>query len=174
MGDNFRKGVINFETGELEDGVRDGDVIKITRKESIEYLSQYQGWKIEHFYKGHTDEIRKLIKELSASEKAFLFSVAPYVGYDDCCVKYTNGEDITTTDLVDLTGLGKTCLHQTIKSLIKKDILYKGKNSKNRQYFINPWLFCKGKRINKVLKTMFKNYRVRVYGGTKWKDIKID
>lgn len=35
----------------------------------------------------------------------------------------------------------------------------------------HQWLFCKGNRINKVLKTMFKNYRIRVLGGVKWKDM---
>ena len=168
----LKRGIVDMGTGEIVDGARDGDRIKIIRRESVEYLAQFQTWKIEHFYKGHTDEIRKLMGELSTNEKAFLYSIAVYVGYEDCCLKYPNGNDITTKDLIELTGLGKTAVHETIKSLVKKDILYKGKNSKNRQYFINPWLFCKGNRINKVLKTMFKNYKVRVMGGVKWKDIK--
>jgi hypothetical protein len=53
-----------------------------------------------------------------------------------------------------------------------KDIICRNKNSKERQYFVNPWLFCKGNRINKVLQTMFRNYGVRVCGGIKWKHIK--
>ena len=57
-----------------------------------------------------------------------------------------------------------------INGLIEKDILYKGRNSRNVQYFANPWLFCKGNRINKVLKTMFKNYEIRTMDKTKWKD----
>ena len=94
------------------------------------------------------------------------------MGYEDCCLKYPNGKDITTDNLADITGLSRSVIYSTIASLMKKDILYKGKNSNNRQYFINPWLFCKGNRINKVLKTMFKNYRVRVCGGVKWQDLK--
>jgi hypothetical protein len=72
--------------------------------------------------------------------------------------------------LVEITGLSRGAVYDAINSLIRKDIIYKGRNSKNRQYFVNPWLFCKGNRINKVLKTMFKNYRIRVLGGVKWKD----
>jgi len=172
MGASFERGIVNLETGELLNKAKQGDRIKITRKESVEYLENFQTWKIEHFYKGHTDEIRKLVKELSVHEKAFLFSVAPYVGYDDCCLKFSNGKDITTKHLISITGLNKNKLHETVGNLIEKDIIYKGKNSKNRQFFINPWLFCKGNRINNVLKTMFKNYRVRIYGNTKWKDLK--
>ena len=163
--------IVDAGTGEIKNTVRSGDKLKIVRKESIEYLAQFQDWKIEHFYKGHIDEMRKLIQELSMPEKAFLFSIAVYVGYEDCCLKFPNGSDISTKELLELTDLGKTCFHETLKSLIKKDILYKGKNSKSRQYFINPWLFCKGNRINKVLKTMFKNYKIRVCGNIPWKHL---
>jgi len=68
--------------------------------------------------------------------------------------------------------MSRGLLYETIKSLAKKDIIYRGKNSKNRQYFVNPWLFCKGNRINKVLKTMFKNYRIKILGGKQWKYVK--
>jgi predicted HTH transcriptional regulator len=152
--------------------LNEGD--RILRSKSQEYLQNTQEWKIEHFYKGHTSEIRKIMKELSANEKAFLFSIATYIGYEDCCLKYDNGENITSEDLIQITNLGRTTVFDVISSLIKKDILYKGRNSKNRQYFINPWLFCKGNRINKVLKTMFQNYRIRILEGKRWKDVKHD
>ena len=163
--------IVDAETGETYNEIRQGDRHKIVRKESIDYLSQHQDWRIEHFYKGHTDEIRKLMRELSINEKAFLFSVAVYVGYEDCCIKYSNGKDITTEDLINLTGLSRNVFYETVKELAKKDIIYIGKNSKNRQYFVNPWLFCKGNRINKVLKTMFKNYKVRICGNIPWKNL---
>ncbi len=164
--------IVDSESGEVVNEIGTGDRIKITRKESIEYLSQYQAWDIDNFYKAHAAELRKVLPELSVYEKAFIASVAPYIGYDDCCIKYPNGNDITSEDLVGLTGLSRSKMFTTIDSLCKKDIIYKGKNSKGLQYFINPWLFCKGNRINQVLKTMFKNYRIRVLGGMKWKDIK--
>lgn len=164
--------IIERETGEITNEIRPGDRLKITRRESIEYLSQYSEWKLEHFYKGHINEMRVLMKELSTNEKAFLFAIAPYVGYEDCCLKYSNGREITSNSLVEITGLSRSAVFDTIRNLIKKDILYRGKNSKNRQYFVNPWVFCKGNRINKVLKTMFKNYKIRIMGGIRWKDLK--
>ena len=150
--------------------MNEGD--KIIRAKSLEYLNSTQEWKMEHFYKGHTLEIRKVMKELSTKEKAFLFSIATYIGYEDCCLKYDNGEIISTDDLVEISGMGRSTVFEVIASLMKNDIIYKGRNSKNRQYFINPWLFCKGNRINKVLRTMFRNYRVRVMGNCQWKNIK--
>ena len=127
---------------------------------------------MEHFYRGNIEEICKVMKDLDVYEKAFLFSIAPYVGYEDCCLKYpSNGIELKFETLVDISGISRSKLSTVIASLVEKDILYKGKNSKTTQYFVNPWLFCKGNRINKVLKTMFKNYQIQVKDGTRWKDL---
>jgi hypothetical protein len=161
--------IVNPETGEQAGEIHPGD--RIVRKKSVEYLQKTEVWNLENFFKGHISEIRKWQGELSVYEKAFLFSVVTYVSYEDCHLQYDNGRDIGTEDLVQLSGISRRTAYRVIESLIKKDILYRGKNSNGRQYFVNPWLFCKGNRINKVLKTMFKNYRIRVMGGIRWKDL---
>lgn len=161
--------VVSFETGEVIDEIREGD--KILREKSAAYLEDTREWDLKVFYKGNSAELRLLMKDLSIYEKSFLFSVAPYVDFTDCHLSYRNGVDIGSEDLVRITGMGRRQVYEIIGTLIKKDIIYKGKNSKNRQYFVNPWLFCKGNRINKVLKTMFKNYKIKVLNGVKWKDL---
>jgi DNA-binding MarR family transcriptional regulator len=158
------------DDGQIIGEINEGD--RILRAESLEYLENYQIWKIEHFYKGNTEELRKMFKCLSTSEKAFLFCMAVYVGYEDCCLKHDNGNELSFDDMVEISGMSRSTVSEVLNSLIKKDIIYRGKNSRTRQYFINPWLFCKGQRINKVLRTMFKNYRVKVMGGQKWGDIR--
>lgn len=153
---------------------------RIIRKASLDAYNnikqrnkQYQEWKIEHFYRGNIEEICKVMKSLDVYEKAFLFAIAPYVGYEDCCLKYpSNGIELKFETLVDISGISRSKLSSVIAGLVEKDIIYKGKNSNNIQYFVNPWLFCKGSRINKVLKTMFKNYSVQIKDGTLWKDLK--
>ena len=170
MGENPSKAIVDLGTGEEVGFLNDGD--NIIRKETLAYLNNTQEWKIEHFFKGHVGEINKWLKELSIHEKAFLFSIVPFISYEDCHLRYGNGIDIGTEDLVKVTGMPRRTVYATVKSLIKKDIIYRGRNSKNRQYFVNPWLFCKGSRINRVLKTMFKNYRIKVLGNVKWKDLK--
>jgi hypothetical protein len=160
--------IITKETGEIIAELKPGDKVKVIRGDSIKTGE----WKIKHFYKGHTEEIKKVINELSINEKAFLFSIAPYVGYEDCCLKYANNKDIPLEGLVEISGMCRSVVFQVVSSLIKKDILYKGKNSKCRQYFVNPWIFCKGQRINKVLKKMFENYHIQILNGIQWKNIK--
>ena len=130
----------------------------------------YEMWNLEVFYKGNVKEIQAIMKELNVYEKAFLYSIVPYIGYDDCCLKFNNGTELSFEKMVEISGISKGKLSETIKKLINKDILYKGKNSKNTQYFVNPWLFCKGNRINKVLKTMFKNYKIRTLG-VRWREL---
>lgn len=180
--------VVSAETGEITTELYEGD--RIQRKESVEAYSKFCGsnkctseettkkfnetliWNMSNFMKMNTTEVRLWMDDLSQAEKAFLFSIVPCVSYDDCHLQMPDGSDIGTEDLVKITKLSRGLVYETIESLIKKDILYKGKNSKNRQYFVNPWLFCKGNRINRVLKTMFKNYKIRVLGGKLWKDLK--
>lgn len=173
---NRSKAILDTETGEVNE-LNEGD--RIVRKASLDAYNnikqknkQYQEWKIEHFYRGNIEEICKIMKSLNIYEKAFLFSIAPYVGYEDCCLKYpSNGTELKFETLVEISGISRSKMSEVINGLVEKDILYKGKNSNTIQYFVNPWLFCKGKRINKVLKTMFKNYKIQIMNGTQWKDL---
>lgn len=162
------RAVLDKPTGELID-LQDGD--RILRKASVDYLKEHQEWRIEHFYKGNIDELRGQLLSLSINEKAFLLSIATYIGYTDCCLKYDNGNTLDVDDLIRLCGMKKSLLYATVESLRKKDIIYKGKNSKGMQYFVNPWLFCKGNRINRVLKTMFRNYKIKVLGEKRWEEV---
>jgi len=153
----------------------DGD--RLIRRRSIEAYKQMkndsesQEWNLEHFYKGNSDELKAIINELNVYEKAVLFSISPYVGYTDCCIRYENGKELTIEAMQEISGISKSKMYEVLSSLQEKDILYKGKNSKNVQYFMNPYLFCKGPRINKVLKTMFKNYKIRIKNGKRLGEI---
>lgn len=175
--EHVRAYVVSSSTGEITANLHSGDRIvrgksRKSYKKKFESSPEYAKWNLENFLKTHIAEVRLWMNELSQAEKAFLFSITPYVSFEDCHLQFENGSDIGTEDLVKITGLSRGLVYQTIESLVKKDILYKGKNSKSRQYFVNPWLFCKGNRINKVLRTMFKNYKIRVLDGKKWKDVK--
>lgn len=173
--------VIDPYTKEQTNVLKKGD--KIVRKASIDSFKNLkqqiadagcEKWKMKEFYKANTDEMQLISKELSMSEKAFLFSIAPYVSFDDNHLQKGHGKkavDIGTEDLIDITGMSRSTLYDTINLLAEKDVIYRGRNSRNKQYFINPWLFCKGNMINKVLKTMFKNYKVRSKDNTCWKDL---
>lgn len=168
MKDKKERIILNIETGEIMGEIRDGD--RIVRSKSIKMLSGTQIWRIEKFTKGSLGEIRALIPELTSSEKSFLFCMSAYVGYEDCCLEHDNGTPLSRDCMMDITGLSRATIFNVLNSLRKKDIIFKGKNSQGDLYFINPWIYCRGNRINNVLKTMFKNYKVRVIN-KRWGDL---
>lgn len=170
MDENIRGIIISPETCQQIGYINEGD--RIVRAKNVDYLKDYNEWRIENFFKGHITEISKVIGELSVYEKAFLLSIVPYISYADCHLQYENGRDLGTEDLIKIAKVSRRIGYKSIKNLIRMDILYRGRNSNGRQYFVNPWLFCKGNRINKVLKTMFKNYKIRVMNNVRWKDIR--
>lgn len=171
----FITDVYGNKTREIKEGDRlqNGALLeayknKKAREAEANRVGGKQEWNLEHFFKGHIPEIRELLKSLSVYDRSFLFSIATYVGYEDCCIKYDNGRIIDFEGLVDISGMSRGKLSQVLSGLIKADIMYKGNNSKGMQYFVNPWIYCKGVRINAVLKTMFKNYHIRVLNGQQW------
>lgn len=176
--ENTKAYVVNKNTGEITNELKPGDrIIKAESRNKFKKNKEidkavFEEWNIKTFYKANTSEMQLLMNDLSQSEKAFLFSIVPYISYDDSHLQYGNGNDIGTEDLIKITGMSRSAVYQIIDSLNQKDVIYKGKNSRSRQFFINPWLFYKGNKINKVLKTMFKNYKVRTKGNIPWKDLK--
>lgn len=191
IGEIWRRALIEKGTGEILADEDEGDRIKYVKQSSLkgfekvkENISikrqeeidegQYDKWTIDNFFKGNILELKAIMKELDTYEKALLYTIAPYVGYEDCCIRHANGKELSVDDLVELSGMSRDKAFKVVKSLIDKDILYKGKNSKNVQYFVNPWLFSKGTRVNRVLKRMFKNYKIRTKNNVKWSDLKDD
>ena len=105
--------------------------------------------------------------ELSLNEKAFLISIAPYVGYDNV-LKLSNNKKIGAKDLVSISGLSRASVFRVLNSLDKKCIIKKIKEAKNTIYVVNPWVFHRGLYINDTLKDLFGNYLVRCKGNVPW------
>lgn len=174
-------GLINYGTGQVTD-INDGDQVRVIRKSSLEAYKKYiqTGYiskdtdylEYEVYAKVNVKEFNLWLSKLNVYEKAFLMSVIPYVSYTSCELTYKNHVQIDNEALLKITGLPRSTLYRTIKSLVEKDILYKGRNSKGIQYFVNPWLIMKGVVSNKTLKVMFKNYRIQSLNGKRWGDLK--
>ena len=157
-----------MQTGELSE-LREGD--RILRKESIDAYKRHSK-DARSFIKGNTEEMRKLAPLLSVNEKAMIFALMPYTAYRTCLIQYSNGREVSFQDIVKISGMCRNTAAETIRKLILKDILYRGKNSRNNQYFINPWIVYRGAEFNSVLAEMFKNYSVLSRGGVAWKNLK--
>lgn len=112
---------------------------------------------MDEFYKGNINKLKKNMTNLDIYERAFLFSIVPYIGYEDCCLKYDNGKEIGFTNLIEISKISKRKVQDIIGSLVEKNILYKEKDGKTIRYFVNPYLFCKGSRIQSRLCSIFEN-----------------
>lgn len=163
--------LIDRKTGEVVADLSPGD--RIVRKKSVDYLQTKQKSDIKnrHFVRMDEDEGRLIAKELTPNERAVLFQLLFYVSYESGLICYSNGKEIGFSDIVEMTGISRRTVASVLESLIAKDVLYKGRNSKKTQYYMNPWIASKGVMPNRTLKEMFGNYHIRSKGGTMWKDL---
>jgi hypothetical protein len=162
--------------GKKVNEMRPGD--RILRNETIEFLKTKKGeisnteeWKMENFFKGNVDELQAWMTDLDIYEKGFLYSIAPFVGYEDCCIKHKNNTPMTFEGMLKITGVSRGKLSETVSRLRGKGIIFKGESNNGIEYFVNPWFFCRGKRVNEVLKTMFNGYRIKTLNDVAWGDI---
>jgi len=160
--------VVDTSTGEILN--REGDKVRIVRKESIEHLKSVTSMEGRQFYKGYVEELRLILPKLSQAEKSFLMSLSPNIIYYSCLLAFPNGHELNIGNMTQLSGYSKKTVIKLLQSLKEKDIVYRGTNSRNIQWYMNPWLFSKGHTSNKVLKSMFKNYYIQ-HKGCKWKDL---
>lgn len=177
MADNY---IVDAKTGEIKDEINQGyKLTKPSQYKSGERYRQWlndtrngkQEWYIKDFIKVSSQEQRLWNKELSMIEKAFLYSMQSYLSFDnDLC--NDDGNQMNTEDLIYLSGLSRGTVNSVIKSLISKFIIYKGKNGRGYQYFINPWLACKGLYVGEELRSHFRDYRIRILDGKRWGDLK--
>lgn len=163
--------LIDEESGEIVGKLAQGD--RVIRAQSLEYLGRKytSDLRKRKFVRMDEDEGRLIVKELSANERAVLFQLQYYVAYESGLICYPNGKDICFSDIIEMTGLSRRTAAQVLESLVAKDILYKGRNSRKVQYYMNPWIASKGVMPNKTLKEMFGNYRIRSRDGVMWKDL---
>ena len=124
-------------------------------------------FKPTRFTNMNDEEILLLALELNINERAFLFSLCPYVGYDNY-LKLHNNKKMTVNDIVFVTGFSQASVYRLLKSLDDKCIIKKIKTAKNTVYVLNPWVFHKGAYINQNLVKVFGDYKIRCKGLASW------
>lgn len=162
--------VINKDTGEVIDSIEEGDKFSITRKKKIDFMENTIEIPFKSFVKLNTKEIGFLSKELSKSDFAFLLSLCDFVGFYDNCIKNRRGDPMSIDEIALKLDIPRSTAYRIVNKLIDESILCKAKTSEF-QLFVCPLIFCKGNRANRVLQTMFRNYKVRSFGGVKWEKL---
>jgi hypothetical protein len=161
--------IVSGSTGEIIKEIKDGDSCRVTSAEQIEFLKQreqLEDWEPEHeFIKVYPEGLEQIADILTGTEMLILVRLIPYISYHTgmLIIKDSFGDKrpIIQEDIMQITGYKKNAVVDTMDKLVRNKIMSRNKVGCTYQYFVNPYIFFKGKYINKTLKAMFKNYKTR-------------
>lgn len=164
--------LIDTDTGETLRTVEmsEGDSVRLIHR-TVKSM-EFDSLPFESFIKLNGEEVKYLTTELTNAQLSFLLSLLPYLSYCDNCIKDRRGTPLSVAQIGERIGISRKTANRLINELIEADLLCRTKNSAEFQLFVNPWFAGKGNSCNRVLSTMFRNYRVRSMGGRQWKNLK--
>ena len=155
----IRSYCVNPETAEIVNEIYTGD--KIVRAETTKYLQQtVEIGKEKSFIKLFENTIVALGNEaLTGNQWRVLTTIIKYFRYDSGLVSFRNGKPLTVEDISNISKLPLSSCFMAVDKLVQKKIIGKSKVGHDIKYYMNPFIFCRGTRINRTLFTMFENSR---------------
>lgn len=155
--------VVDVETGEILSDLYEKDKI-VPYKEKNEVIYAFNGkTPFVKLYLG----VNELREYLTQGEFVVAISLADFVCYEDCILRYGghgNGKILTIKELSVEMKINYDSLRKTITSLIKKGVIgihktgCKDKPSVMvKAITVNPWIFTKGKNVNCTISSLFEN-----------------
>ncbi len=152
-----RRLLVDPSTGSVTDKVYVGD--KILRGETIEYMQNtMEIGKGENFVKWFGSAMADIRKEdLTKNQWKLLTLIIEYLRYESGLVAYDNGKPLYLEDMAKMANMSIRTAFDAMEKLITKKIIGKFKTGFEIKYYVNPFIFCKGMRIEKTLYSMFKS-----------------
>lgn len=116
-------------------------------------------WKPEDdFIKVYPEELNRISFKLSGAETLTLLKLLPFIDYQSGMLK-KDKKPLITKDVIALTGFSKVTVIGIMEKLVDERILSKNRVGRTFEFFVNPYIFFKGKYINHTLIDMFKDYK---------------
>ena len=154
--------LVDPETGEMYEAGEGERFVKEKRVEDPYCTAREEG-----FMKVYLDAAKKMARELTGTEMAMVIGLMPYVSYTDCCIRVGGvGEVMDIDDIANALEMDKKKVYRLISSLEKKGVMghhvtgsiLKGYEGKVRKvYTVNPFIYCKGKRVNKAVYDFYEH-----------------
>lgn len=162
--------IVSHETGEVIHTTGEDEVIRISttteqkktlKEKKKHYAKDFR--KDEPYVKLYIGNLVKLKKYLTTAEFALAISLADFVSWEDCVLRYTDRASshvVTQKELAMMLDMDYANLRRLMTSLIKKGIIGKHQsgqifhdkeNDKSTVYTVNPYVYFKGKDINKTV-----------------------
>lgn len=163
--------IIDKETGEILREVERGSKITILTENQQEYIEENiidvvtleDAGISNEFIKLFRGVLDMLLKEkLNSADFSIILVCLMNLEYSSGAVKGNNGKFVNVSEISEITGLSRQTTTQSIDKLVSKKILHKGKTGNTVQLYVNPYIFMRGKVINKTLYAMFRD--------SKWAD----
>lgn len=152
--------VMDLSTGEIVDELKEGDSIR--RKSQDDYYNKRKKLICMEDNGNFVKLFNKIIstlgtEEMTANEYKVCLRLLEYIEYESGILKYpNNGKIIKTSDIMKITGLSKSTVIRVMKTLVSKRIYGVHKTGKENCYTVNPFIFMKGKYVNKTLYDFYK------------------
>lgn len=129
----------------------------VLRAESRKYLKKTVEIEESPFIKTYTKPLTQLARSLSGAEMNMVYYLLPYISYESGALKHPNGKLLNRAYIALEMGQSERTVDRILQGLKSKKVISHNYVGKDVQYFVNPWLFMKGQRINKTLYEMFQN-----------------
>ena len=147
---------------------------KVVRAKQSEYMVDKEIWKPDvNFVKLYDSGVDSIFDNLSEKEAGtltgndckLLLKLIKYISYENGMLTKTGKNDsryaLINEDISKLTNINKRSVEKSMKKLVELSIFSRNKYGKCYQYYANPYIFFRGRFINKMLKDMFKKYAVK-------------
>ena len=147
-------------TGNLCD-MDTGEVIEKQLYERSETKDGLATIKEKDFMKLSIYGTQRMVKVLTPTEISMVMGLVPYVSYTDCCIRRDgNGEIMNAQDIAKALDMDDAKVYRLIKSLEEKGVMghhvtgsilpgYEGKVRK--VYTVNPFIYFRGKKVNRAV-----------------------
>ena len=119
----------------------------------------------DEFIKLFTGDLIDIADGLTGPETLIMFAIIPYISYETgmLTVGQTHKRPLRNNDIQAMTKKSDTTITAIMAKLAEKRILSRNDLGRSYQYFANPYIFFKGKFINKTLIAMFRDYAEKRY-----------
>jgi hypothetical protein len=116
-------------------------------------------WKPEEsFIKVYPEELNKISFKLTGAETLTVIKLLPYIDYQSGMLKIDK-RPMILKDIIKITGFSKVTVIGIMAKLVDERILSRNHVGRTYEFFVNPYIFFKGKYINHTLVDMFKEYK---------------
>lgn len=149
--------LLDIGTFEVKDTIYPGD--RILRKKSTDYLSETKDHLPKELYvKAFIRPMFKLPEVLSGTEVQFVYYLLQFLEFESGVLSHpTNGKHLSREYISLDTGMGLSTVDRLLGKLKEEKVISHNHLGREVKYFMNPFIFMRGRRINKTLHEMFKN-----------------